>query len=774
MNIRRKLVLGATVIGFVPVLVAALVLSWEANITGKVLLEAQANNQLISVRDVTLENVETYFDLVKKNINSITTSQTTIEAMADFSGSFSSHAQKADLPVVKTTSAVSQFYQQKFAPLFKKYNAEDPPISTSFNKMNANAMALQYSYISQNDADLDKKHALVYSPDYSAYSESHGFYHVNFRELIANFGYKDLILIDPKTSDIVYSVSKNIDFATNLKNGPFANTGLAQAYNAIVANPVKGEVSITDFSSYEPSLGFPIMFIAAPIFDMDNFIGVIVVKSSIKQLNDIFTHHQSWQNIGLGGTGETYVVGQDSKLRSVSRLFIENPDKYLSVLESQGMSKLDLNRIKLSGSLVGVVPVNTDAVQLGLKGEIGSTRYQNLAGDGVLSAYRPFKIGDANWVLVSEINENEAFAATVELQNAILKISIVVICIALIMSALAGYIFSKSMTSPIMTTINTLKNIAEGDGDLTQRLDDKRQDEMGELSREFNRFISNVHNIVLQVASNSASIKSNIDKLNEISHTTTLAMVEQRKQTDNVAISFGNLNTTSQDTAEVTSQVMLSAKEAALVTDDGRQVVKNNQETILSLATSLRESCGTIEALGKEVENIGSVLAVIQSIAEQTNLLALNAAIEAARAGEQGRGFAVVADEVRTLAAKTQDSTADIQETINKLKSTASMATRMMHQSEQIGLDTVKQSSHVENALNDISTLINQVSDALERAAANTKVQSSLVFEMDNNIQSIAISAESVSSQALKSENLNANIQQNSDRLFELVGRFKT
>ena len=102
------------------------------------------------------------------------------------------------------------------------------------------------------------------------------------------------------------------------------------------------------------------------------------------------------------------------------------------------------------------------------------------------------------------------------------------------------------------------------------------------------------------------------------------------------------------------------------------------------------------------------------------------------------------------------------------------MATRMMHQSEQIGLDTVKQSSHVENALNDISTLINQVSDALERAAANTKVQSGLVFEMDNNIQSIAISAESVSSQALKSENLNANIQQNSDRLFELVGRFKT
>ncbi|MCW3171706.1 methyl-accepting chemotaxis protein [Shewanella subflava] len=774
MNIRRKLVLGATVIGFVPVLVAALVLSWEANIKGKVLLEAQANNQLISVRDVTLENVETYFDLVKKNINSITTSQTTIEAMADFSGSFSSHAQKADLPVETTTSLVSQFYQQKFAPLYKKYNAEEPAISSNLNKLNANAMALQYSYISQNDADLDKKNALVYSPDYSAYSESHSFYHVNFRELIANFGYKDLLLIDPKTSDIVYSVSKNIDFATNLQNGPFANTGLAQAYNAIVANPVKGEVSITDFSNYEPSLGFPTMFIAAPVFDMDNFIGVIVVKSSIKQLNDIFTHHQSWQNIGLGETGETYVVGQDSKLRSVSRLFIENSDKYLSDRESQGMSKLDLNRIKLSGSLVGVVPVNTEAVQLGLKGEIGSTRYQNLAGDVVLSAYRPFKIGDANWVLVSEINENEAFAATVELQNAILKISIVVICIALMVSALAGYIFSKSMTSPIMSTIDTLKNIAEGDGDLTQRLDDKRQDEMGELSREFNRFISNVHNIVIQVASNSAGIKSNIDKLNEISHSTTLAMVEQRKQTDNVAISFGNLNTTSQDTAEVTSQVMLSAKEAALVTEDGRQVVNNNQETILSLATSLRESCGTIEALGKEVENIGSVLAVIQSIAEQTNLLALNAAIEAARAGEQGRGFAVVADEVRSLAAKTQDSTAHIQETINKLKSTASMATKMMHQSEQIGLDTVEQSSHVGNALNDISTLINKVSDALERAAANTKVQSSLVFEMDNNIQSIATSAESVSSQALKSENLNANIQQNSDRLFELVGRFKT
>ena len=157
MNIRRKLVLGATVIGFVPVLVAALVLSWEANIKGKVLLEAQANNQLISVRDVTLENVETYFDLVKKNINSITTSQTTIEAMADFSGSFSSHAQKADLPVETTTSLVSQFYQQKFAPLYKKYNAEEPAISSNLNKLNANAMALQYSYISQNDADLDKK-----------------------------------------------------------------------------------------------------------------------------------------------------------------------------------------------------------------------------------------------------------------------------------------------------------------------------------------------------------------------------------------------------------------------------------------------------------------------------------------------------------------------------------------------------------------------------------------------------------------------------------------
>ncbi|HKK57094.1 methyl-accepting chemotaxis protein, partial [Marinobacter sp.] len=326
---------------------------------------------------------------------------------------------------------------------------------------------------------------------------------------------------------------------------------------------------------------------------------------------------------------------------------------------------------------------------------------------------------------------------------------------------------------PIREVINRIKNIAQGDGDLTQRMEVRSQDEMGQLATEFNVFIDNIHGIVKQVSTNCADMANSMQRMLSTTIAASEKVTEQSEQTDQIATAFNEMSSTSRDISTNTNSASESANNAKGVSDEAKGVVDNAIQSINKLANEIEEASTVIMSLEQDVREIVSVLTVIQGIAEQTNLLALNAAIEAARAGEQGRGFAVVADEVRSLASKTQDSTEEIRVMIDRLQQGSTKAVDVMQQSKTRGQETVEHSENVSRSLADMSSLITQINDLNTQIASASEQQTAVSEDMNESVQGILVIADEVNSGISDSSRLCEELTAKTKELSDLVDRFK-
>jgi methyl-accepting chemotaxis protein len=304
-------------------------------------------------------------------------------------------------------------------------------------------------------------------------------------------------------------------------------------------------------------------------------------------------------------------------------------------------------------------------------------------------------------------------------------------------------LFAKLVTKPLIDVASALENIARGEGDLTQRLVVKHQDEIGMVAGSFNVFVEKIQLLV-------QSIQQSVKQTTEVSRNVYLASEEsrghlenQQQEADQVASAITQM---SASTKEIASNVQLTVGSAGKANQNALEVsaiIKVSIESINGLSEHLKEATNVVGALEDDVKGIVSVLDVIRGIADQTNLLALNAAIEAARAGEQGRGFAVVADEVRALASRTQESTAQIQKTIERLQSGAKSAVQVMEDSQ------VKSKASVENAessgqsINSILSSTEQITDMATQIATSVEEQSTVAEELSININRIVSSGHS-------------------------------
>lgn len=354
------------------------------------------------------------------------------------------------------------------------------------------------------------------------------------------------------------------------------------------------------------------------------------------------------------------------------------------------------------------------------------------------------------------------------------KISFAIIAILLLASLVTVYILSRKLVlHPVRAISQSLASIAEGGGDLTRRLPTSSGDEIAELAHNFNRVMEQISGIIRNVMVVTDKVHGNVQIVSGATDSTVSSTGQQLKEIELVAAALQELSHSANEVARHAEATADRTKETAKFAEEGSKIVGSSRDTVNRLTDQIEATAQKINTLKLSSENIGSVMEVIRSIAEQTNLLALNAAIEAARAGEQGRGFAVVADEVRSLAQKTQASTEEIESIIVQLQRAADEAHQSMNTSTASVQETIESSTQVSNSLERIRSNIDTINEMNHQIANASDEQSSVANEVSKNITAIHALSERVSENTTVISENSTQLANESAELSREMGNFR-
>ena len=355
----------------------------------------------------------------------------------------------------------------------------------------------------------------------------------------------------------------------------------------------------------------------------------------------------------------------------------------------------------------------------------------------------------------------------------ILVISITVLGALTLISFIVYFLFKKLVVSRLDETRDLMQELAEGNGDLTRRLPTPNGDEVSQVCDAVNIFIQKLQGIIANIVENVKTLTAEANLLQNAGSELSISSDSQRMETTQVAAAMNEMTATVQEVARSATNAADAAIQADNDTSNGKNIVKITMQSIDELARDIEMASQTIDAVEQDSETIGGVLDVIRGIADQTNLLALNAAIEAARAGEQGRGFAVVADEVRTLASRTQASTAEIQTMIERLQVGSSNAVTVMTKSKEKAQQTVAQASEADASLINIASAVSTINQMNTQIATAATEQSSVAEDINRNVDTINNISESTANSALQTAQSSNNLSELAGRLQNLVSSFK-
>jgi len=647
MTIRIKLL--STVIAVISIM-SIIMISISISNSTKTIKESELK-KLTSIEVAKHGEIKNYFDYLGGLLTSLSEQSGTKKAFNAFNYGFEHLEDELHLNISKVKMRLENNFEREYLNNVNydvPFSAQRRDI-TSYIPHNKNAVVAQYIFIADNKSAVGSKNNLFYNNRYkSSYMTAHKKYHNSFNSFLTSFKLYDIFLVNLQ-GDVVYTDFKEKDFATNLKSGVYAETGLARVYKkALRMN--KGEIAFDDFHPYEPSYNSSASFIGTPIFENGKKVGAIIFQMPVDTINSIMRFDDKFEKAGLGKTGECYLVGDDYMMKSNSRFQKDIKD----------------NVVQKLGTTIGVWKVKTDSTKAVI--ENGSKNGKWIINDyrdvSVLSVYEELSIfnGQGRWIIIAEMDEDEAFESAIELRNTLFIVSFTIFILAIILLLV---MIQKFILAPIEKLTVRVKDLSEGEGDLRNRINIKANDEIGVVAHNINKFIMKLSEVVNNIKTSAEQSVTLAEATDDI----TLKIESNLKMQTKAITKIKHLTDEIEDDLGVAEENLISTVEDVLTTqktlNDMTSTLNHVVEKIDNEAQNELTIATKITTLAEQSSQIKDVIAIIKDIADQTNLLALNAAIEAARAGEHGRGFAVVADEVRKLAERTQKSLVEIDAAVN-------------------------------------------------------------------------------------------------------------
>ncbi|ABA76452.1 methyl-accepting chemotaxis protein [Pseudomonas fluorescens] len=412
----------------------------------------------------------------------------------------------------------------------------------------------------------------------------------------------------------------------------------------------------------------------------------------------------------------------------------------------------------------------------------GEVTYTVNKEQGRIELYLPFGIGqtDARWTLMLQLPLDAVMADLQKLQGdldaqrksdtfGMAMVGLIIAGLGLLVIWLVGH----GIARPLKQMVTMLDDIAQGEGDLTRRLTSDRKDELGSIAKGFNTFLAKLQGMITQVVASVQSVSDSSEHTADIAIRTNIGIQKQMAEIDQVATAVQEMTATAQDVARNATQAAQAASHADQAASQGMQIVRDTSNSIGVLAVEIGKAVNVVQTLAKDSENINAILIAIRGIAEQTNLLALNAAIEAARAGEQGRGFAVVADEVRNLAQKTQQATEEIQSMIQQLQQGTRDVVRVMEDSQNRTDESVQHAAKAAEALETITQAVSVINDMNTQIASAAEEQSAVADDINRNVINIGQVANEVAGGADESSSASADLTKLAEQQRRLINQFK-